>query len=274
MCRLQGAKQKTVKDAYPLPRPDEVQDQLIGSTFFSTLDLTSGYWQLPVHTDDCPKTTFCPGPFGLTGAPASFQTLMNNICGDLPFVTTYLDDLLIHSKTTQEHKEHLEILFDRISTADLTLCGSKCCIRSSQVAYLGHTFTADSMSSEPQKVSVICDWSVPTDTTALKSFLGLASYYRHYIHNFADLAAPLHQLINKGTPFVWTSSCQSSFDQLKYFLTHAPILKYPDFSTSAHSLFNCIQMQVPWALEQFLSSWDMLLHMQVEPSLDQKRTVV
>ena len=158
---------------------------------------------------------------------------MNNICGDLPFVTTYLDDLLIHSKTTQEHKEHLEILFDRISTAGLTLRGSKCRIGLSQVAYLGSTFTTDGMSPEPQKVSVIRDWSVPADTTALKSFQGLASYYRRYIHNFADLAAPLHQLTNKGTPFVWTSSCQSSFDKLKYFLTRAPILKYLDFSTSA-----------------------------------------
>ena len=235
---------KTVKDAYPLPRPDEIQDQLMGSTIFSTLDLTSGYWQLLVHAADRPKTAFCPGtgfglfqfcriPFGLTGAPSSFQRLMNNICGDLPFVTTYLDDLLIHSNTAQEHKKHLQILFDRISTAGLTLRGSKCHIGLSQVAYLGHTFTADGMSPEPQKVSVIRDWSVPTGTTTLKSFLGLASYYRRCIHNFADLAAPLHQLTNKGTPFVWTSSCQSSFDQLKYFLTHAPILKYPDFSTSA-----------------------------------------
>ena len=143
---------------------------------------------------------------------------MNNICGDLPFITTYLDDLLIHSKTTQEHKEHLEILFDRISTAGLTLRGSKCRIGLSQVAYLERTFTADGMSSEPQKVSVIRDWSVPADTTALKSFQGL--YYRRCIHNFADLVAPPHQLTNKGTPFVWTSSCQFSFDQLKYFLTH------------------------------------------------------
>lgn len=237
---------KTVKDAYPLPRPDEVQDQLMGCTVFSTLDLKSGYWQLPVHADDRPKTAFCPGPgfglfqfcrmpFGLTGAPSSFQRLMNRICGDLPFVTTYLDDLLVYSKTPQEHKQHLEILFDRISTAGLTLRGNKCHIGLSQVTYLGHTFTADGMSPEPQKVSVIRDWAVPTDTTTLKSFLGLASYYRRYIHNFADIAAPLHQLTNKGTPFTWTLACQTSFEQLKYFLTHAPILKYPDFSTSAQS---------------------------------------
>ena len=108
----------------------------MGSTVFSTLDLKSGYWQLPVHVDDRPKTAFCPGPgfglfqfcrmpFGLTGAPSSFQRLMNRICGDLPFVTTYLDDLLVYSKNPQEHKQHLEILFDRISTAGLTLRGNK-----------------------------------------------------------------------------------------------------------------------------------------------------
>ena len=199
----------------------------MGSTVFSTLDLKSGYWQLPVHVDDRPKTAFCPGPgFGLfqfCRTPSSFQRLMNRICGDLPFVTTYLDDLLIYSKTPQAHKQHLEVLFDRISNAGLTLRGNKCHIGLSQVTYLGYTFTADGMSPEPQKVSVIRNWAVPTDTTTLKSFLGLASYYRRYIHSFADIATPLHQLTNKGTPFAWTLACQTSFEQLKYFLTHAPI---------------------------------------------------
>ena len=147
--------------------------------------------------------------FGLTGAPSSFQRLMNIICGDLPFITTYLDDLLIHSKTVQEHKEHLEILFDRISTAGLTLVVASAALDYHKLL-TSDTFTADGMSPEPQKVSVIRDWSVPTDTTTFKSFLGLACYYCRYIHNFADLAAPLHQLTNKGTPFVWTLSCQSS----------------------------------------------------------------
>ena len=103
------------------------------------------------------------------------------------------------------------------------------------MSLLNAVIAADGMSPEPQKVSVIRNWAVPTDTTTLKSFLGLASYYHHYIHKFAAIAAPLHQLTNKGTPFAWTSACQTSFEQLKYFLTHAPILKYPDFSTSAQS---------------------------------------
>ena len=108
---------KTVKDAYPLPWPDEVQDELAGSTVFSMLDLRSGYWQLPVHKEDQLKTAFCPGPglglfqfrrmsFGLS-APASFQRLMDKICHELPFVTTYPDDVLIQSHTMEEHKEHL-----------------------------------------------------------------------------------------------------------------------------------------------------------------------
>ena len=107
----------------PLPRPDEVQDHLMGSTIFSTFDLESGYWQLPVHQDDQPKTAFCPGAgfglfqfcrmlFGLSGAPGSFQRLMNTVCGDLPFVTTYLDDLLVHSTTKEDHLQHLHILFE------------------------------------------------------------------------------------------------------------------------------------------------------------------
>ena len=119
---------RTVKDANPLPRPDEVQDRLMGSTVFSTLDIRSGYWQLPVHVDDQPKTAFCPGPgfglfqfrrmpFRLSGAPSSFQRLMNTICGDLSSVTTYLDDLLVHSKNIHEHVKYLGILFQHMHNA-------------------------------------------------------------------------------------------------------------------------------------------------------------
>ena len=235
---------RTTKDAYPLPRPDEVQDRLKDSTVFSTLDLRSGYWQLPVHADDQPKTAFCPGPgfglfqfrrmpFGLSGAPSSFQRLMNTICGDLSFVTTYLDDLLVHSKSIHEHVEHLEILFQRMHNAGLTFRGSKCQIGMPSVTYLGHIFSETGMSPAPEKVSTVHNWPPPTDVGNLRSFLGLASYYRRYIHNFADIAAPLYHITNKGIPFVWDDSCQLAFTNLKNALTHAPILKYPDFSPAA-----------------------------------------
>ena len=128
---------RTVKDAYPLPRPDEVQDRLAGSTIFSALDLQSGYWQLPVNPSDQAKTVFCLCPilglfqfcripFGLSGPPASFQCLMDTILRDLPFVTTYLDDVLIHSSSIEEHESHLKLVFDRLQSAGLTLCGGKC----------------------------------------------------------------------------------------------------------------------------------------------------
>ena len=173
---------RTVKDANPLPRPDEVQDRLMGSTVFSTLDIRSGYWQLPVHVDDQPKTAFCPGPgfglfqfrrmpFRLSGAPSSFQRLMNTICGDVSFVTTYLDDFLVHSKNIHEHVEYLEILFQRMHNAGLTFHGSKCQVGLHSVTYLGHIFSATSMSPDPKKVFAVCNWSAPTKAGTLKSCL-------------------------------------------------------------------------------------------------------
>ena len=216
----------------------------MGSTVFSTLDPRSGYWQLPVHGNDQPKTAFCPRPgfslfqfcrmsFGLSGAPSSFQRLMNTICSDLPFVITYLDDLLVHSKTTEEHAKHLTLLFQRMSNAGLTFRGSKCHIGLSSVTYLGHVFSSTGMSPDPEKVSAIRTWATPADVSSLRSFLGLASYYRRYIHQFADIAAPLYQLTNKGTPFAWDQSCEWAFARLKNAHMCAPILKYPDFSATA-----------------------------------------
>ena len=142
---------KTKKDAYPLPLPDEVQDRLAGSTIFSTLDLQSGYWQLPVNPVDQEKTAFCPGPgmglyqfrrmpFGLTGAPSSFQRLMDNVLRGLPFVTIYLNDILIHSQSLLLHKQHLRTVFNRLAAAGLTLRGKKCHIGLKNVCYLGHVF--------------------------------------------------------------------------------------------------------------------------------------
>ena len=210
----------------------------------STQDLRSGYWQLPVNPADRCKTAFCLGPglglfqfcrmpFGLSGAPASFQRLMDTLFRDLSFVTTYLDDVLIHSCTTEEHKEHLKVIFNRIKSAGLTLHGGKCHIGMYQVKHLGHIFSSKGMEPDPLKTSAVCDWPTPVDVTNLCSFLGLASYYRRYIHKFAEIAAPLHQLTIKGVPFEWSELCQSAFNQLKQKLTKAPVLVYPHFGSSA-----------------------------------------
>ena len=238
---------QTIKDAYPLPRPNEVQDRLAGCTVFSTLDLRSGYWQLPVHKEDQMKTAFCPGPglglfqfhrmpFGLSGAPASFQRLIDKICRDLPFTTTYLDDLLIHSRTLQEHREHLHTLFECLAKAGLTLQGEKCYIGLTKVKYLGHLFSAKGMEPDPQKIAAVCDWAIPRNISEIRSFLGLASYYRRYIYQFADIAAPLNNLTNKGVTFMWDNNCQSAFEALKRKLTEVPVLAYPSFSLTANQL--------------------------------------
>ena len=169
---------QTTKDAYPLPLPDEVQDRLAGFTIFSTLDLQNRYWQLPVQQEDQEKTAFCPVPgmglyqfcqmpFGLTGAPSSFQRLMDLVFYGLPFVTTYIDDVLIHSSSEMQHKEHFQIVFQHLLEAGLTLRGRKCQIGTSKVSYLEHIFTGAGMQPDSKKVSSVQDWPTPTDVTTL-----------------------------------------------------------------------------------------------------------
>ena len=193
---------------------------------FFALDLQSEYWQLLVNPSDWAKTAFCPGsglglfqycrmPFGLSGAPASFQRLMDTILRDLPFVSTYLDDVLIHSPSTKEQESHLKVAFDRLQSAVLTLRDGNCNIGVCQVRYLGQVFSIRGMEPDSTKISALCKWLTPTNSSDPRSFLGLASYYCHYIKCFANIASPLYQLSNKGAVFVWDELCQSAFAQLK-----------------------------------------------------------
>ena len=178
---------QTVHNAYPLPLPDEVQDHLAGSTVFTTLDLRSGYWQLPVACDDQVKTAFFPGPgmglyqfcrmpFGLTGAPASLQRLMDSVLRGLLFATTYIDDVLVFSSTQEQHVHHLQEVFQRLKDAGLTLRGTKCPIGVPKVCYLGHIFDGNGMHPDPDKLNSVQKWPTPTSITTLQQFLGLASY--------------------------------------------------------------------------------------------------
>ena len=171
-------------------------------------------------------------PFGLSGAPALFQRLMDKICCDLPFTTTYLDNLLIHSQTLQDHKEHHHILFECLSQAGLTLQGDKCTIGLTKVKYLGHTFSGKGIELDPS--AAVSDWETPNNVGELWSFFGLASYYRCYIYQFADVAAPLNYLTNKGVPFIWDNNCQVAFEALKKCLTQSPILAYPNFTPTVN----------------------------------------
>ncbi|KAL5491894.1 hypothetical protein EMCRGX_G017263 [Ephydatia muelleri] len=216
---------QTTKDAYPLPLPDEVQDRLCGCTIFSTLDLRSGYWQVPIAPSDVEKTAFCPGPglglfhfkrmpFGLTGAPGSFQRLMDKVLRGLNFVTTYLDDVLVHSKTKDEHIKHLNAVFSRLKNAGLTLRGSKCHIGHDKVYYLGHVFSEQGMRPDEGKVRVVKEWPTPNNPSEVRQFLGLASYYRRCFFSLDVRMRPC-------------------FNLLKEKLTQAPILVYPQFGSEA-----------------------------------------
>ena len=235
---------KTMRDAYPLPLPDEVQDRLGRATVFSTLDLRCGYWQVPVAPEDQAKTAFCPGPgmglydfccmpFGLCGAPGSFQRLMDKIFHSLSFVVIYLDDILIYSEDVTQHSDHLRQVFGRLQSAGLTLRGSKFHLGMSSVSYLGHIFSAAGMAADPKKTQVIKEWPIPKDAKDLRQFLGLASYYRRYIRNFANIAAPLHQMTQKSTRFSWNQECKQAFSTLKQCLVQSPVLTFPDFSSTA-----------------------------------------
>jgi hypothetical protein len=217
---------RTQKNSYPLPLPDEVQDTLGNATVFSKLDCRKGFWQVPIHPDDRYKTAFSPGPgmglyefnrmpFGLTGAPGTFQSLM---------------DQVLRGLNQDTHIRHLEAVLQRLQECGLTLHSEKCVIGCTQVLYLGHIFSQCGMSPDPMKVSAISNWPIPMSSSDVRTFLGLASYYRRYVKNFAKIAEPLYRLTDKGQSFQWDQNCQQAFSSLKQALLSHPILTTPDFN--------------------------------------------
>ena len=227
----------THRDAYPLPRIDECLDCLEGSSWYSTLDLQSGYFQLKVKEEDRPKTAFVTRdglfeflvmPFGLCNAPSTFERAMELILHGLQWshLLVYLDDVIVIGKTFNEHLGRLEEVFKRFSTNGLKIKPSKCHLCKDQVAFLGHVMSKDGVSTDPQKVGKVSSWPQPQTVTEVRGFLGLCGYYRKFVKDFATLAAPLFKLMEKDS-FRWSSSCQESFDTLKSALVNAPVTAYP-----------------------------------------------
>ena len=228
----------TVKDSYPLPRIDDSIDALSGSCWFSTLDLASGYWQVEVAEKDRPKTAFTTGsglyqftvmPFGLCNAPATFERLMERVLSGLPWEVCllYLDDIIVHAATFEAELERLRSVFTRLREAGLKLSPKKCHLFKKRVVFLGHVVSEEGVSTDPEKIKAVREWPTPTSASALRSFLGLCSYYRRFVHGFANVAAPLHRLTEHDRAFVWTSECDVAFHQLKQVLAQAPVLAYP-----------------------------------------------
>ena len=232
----------TVKDAHPLPRIDDLLDALHGAKWFSTLDLKSGYWQVPIAEQDKEKTEFRTNsgqlfefnqvPFGLCNAPATFSRLMDRVLAGLHWETClfYLDDIIVFSSTWEEHLARLCEVFERLRHAQLKLGATKCTFAAKEVSYLGHRVTEEGLLPDPSLLAAIRDIPPPTTATEVHSFLGLAGYYRRYVKGFAAIAAPLFALTRKEALFHWSEECQAAFDQLKTKLTTSPITAFPDFS--------------------------------------------
>ena len=240
-CQLNAA---TVKDAHPLPRIDDLLDSLHGARWFSTLDLKSGYWQVPILERDKEKTAFRTSsgqlykfnqvPFGLCNAPATFSRLMDRVLSGLHWETClfYLDNIIVFSSTWEEHLARLRQIFERLRHANLKLGAEKCTFAAKEVSYLGHWVTEEGLLQDPALLTAIREIPPPKSATEVRFFLGLAGYYRRYVKNFAAIAGPLHALTRKDAVFHWSADCQGAFDRLKTLLTTSPITAFPNFSQS------------------------------------------
>ena len=228
----------TRKDAYPLPRIDSCLDAMSSAKWFSTFDLRSSYHQVSVEPNDRDKTAFiCPRgmyrfktmPFGLCNAGATFQRLMDVVMSGLHLEVclVYLDDIILFSSSVDEHLERMVRVLNRLRTSGLKLKPEKCCLFQKSVSFLGHVVSENGIATDPAKTQAVADWPTPTTLKEVRSFLGLASYYRRFVKDFAQIATPLNALTRKGQTFTWTVDAQKSFDTLKIKLTSSPILAMP-----------------------------------------------
>ncbi|GJU29340.1 putative reverse transcriptase domain-containing protein [Tanacetum coccineum] len=231
----------TVKNRYPLPRIDDLFDQLQGSRVYSKIDLRSGYHQLRVREEDIPKTAFRTRyghyefqvmPFGLTNAPAVFMDLMNRVCKPYldKFVIVFIDDILIYSKSRKEHEEHLKLILRLLKKEELYAKFSKCEFWLSKVQFLGHVIDSEGVHVDPAKIESIKDWASPKTPTEIRQFLGLAGYYRRFIEGFSKIARPMTKLTQKSVKFDWGEKEETAFQTLKQKLCSAPILALPEGS--------------------------------------------
>ena len=216
-------------------------DALSGSSWFSVLDLQSGYWQQEVRESDREKTAFSTHtglwefqrmPFGLKGAPASFQRLMMAVLAGLTWreCLVYLDDVIVFGKFFDEALTHLDHVLCAVREANLKLNLRKCSFFKEEVKFLGHIISGRGVSADPSKVSAVVDYERPKNVHDVRRFIGLASYFRKFIPKFSTVAKPLLRLTEDRARFSWDDACESAFCTLKRLLTEAPVLAFPDFS--------------------------------------------
>nr|GEW69314.1 putative reverse transcriptase domain-containing protein [Tanacetum cinerariifolium] len=255
-------KKFTIKNLYPLPRFDDLFDQLQGARYFSMIDLRSSYHQLRVHDDDISKTAFRTRyghfeftimPFGLTNAPAIFMDLMNRVCKPYldKFVIVFIDDILIYSKMKEDHENHLRLILDLLRKEKLYAKFSKCEFWLQEVYFLGHVVNHDGIHVDPSKIEAVKSWKAPTTPSEVRSFLGLAGYYRRFIENLSKIAKPLTSLTQKNQKYEWGEKQKNAFQTLKDNLCNAPILSLSDragdfvvYCDALNQGLRCVLMQM------------------------------
>jgi hypothetical protein len=251
----------TIKNKYHLPRIDILFDQLTGARVFSKINLRSGYHQIHIRPEAIPKTAFTTRyglfeylvmSFGLTNAPVHFTYLMNSVfMSELDkFVVVFIDDILIYSKNEEDHAQHLRIILTRIREHQLYAKFSKWAFWLEEIQFLGHVLSAKGIAVDPSKVKDILEWKPPTTVHQVRSFLGLAVYYRRFTPDFSKLVKPITSLLKNDTKFNWSLRCNEAFKQLKVLLTTAPILAQPDikkpfdvYCDASGSGLGCVLMQ-------------------------------
>lgn len=236
----------TIKDNYPLPRIDEIIDSLSQAKIFSTLDATSGFYQIPIRTEDTEKTAFTwknglfefvRMPFGLCNAPATFQRVMDKIfSGQIrKFAIPYLDDIIIFSKSAEEHLDHLEIVLNKLKSAGITLNEKKCKIMQGKVKYLGYIVENGKVSPDPEKIEAIKNFTLPNTIKELRSFLGVCVFCTEFIPNYAKLVAPLNELLKGETKnsirkINWTKEALKAFEAAKEEIAKVTFRFLPDIN--------------------------------------------
>ena len=248
---LRRLNNRTVKDAYSLPRIESILDSLGGAQIFTTLDLKAGYWQVEMAEECKAYTAFTCGPlgfyecdtmpFGATNASATFQRLMHDCLGDLNmnWCIVYLDDIIIFSDTKEEHIKRLEAVFQKLMAAGLKLKPTKCFFFRDEIEYLGHVVSGKGISTNPKKIEAVTKWPTPRTVYDVRSFLGFVGYYRRFIKNFSKITKPIREVITglenqskragKKTYIEWTDIADSAFETLKTMCVNTPILAYPDY---------------------------------------------
>lgn len=252
---------QTIKNRYPLPRIDDLLDQLYGAKYFSKIDLKSGYNQVRIDKEHQHKTAFKTRyghyedtvmPFGLCNAPATFQHLMNDVLRPFldKFVIVYLDDILIYSPSLEQHKHDIKQVLLKLREHQLYASPKKCEFFKESTSFLGHTVSAKGVAMDPDKVSAILEWPTPKSQHDVHSFVGTISFYQTHIENFSEIAAPLHRLLGKDVKFEWTELEQEAFDKLKALYAKEPVLRIFDPSRKSRISTDASDKAVAGVLEQ------------------------